>query len=151
MFNADLALSVTMTAVSTICSIVMLPLNIYLYTATTFDADVLATLNWSALFQSIIFVVSAVGLGLLASAKVNSHRFNLYANKLGNLAGLALILVSVLASTSGGGDQQVDQDVSSVWDLGWKFYLGVATPCFLAVVVSTILSTALKLRPPERV
>ena len=38
MFNADLALSVTMTAISTLMSVVLMPINLLLYTKYAFEA-----------------------------------------------------------------------------------------------------------------
>jgi predicted Na+-dependent transporter len=81
MFNADLALSVTMTAISTLISVVMLPANLLIYATSTYDGDVVKSLDWTSLFISLVVVIGAIGLGLLASAKVHSHRFNLFANK----------------------------------------------------------------------
>ena len=81
MFNADLALSVTMTAMSTLLSIVMLPLNLLLYVKLSYDADVVALLDWASIFVSLGIVLSAITLGLLASARFNSHNFNLHANR----------------------------------------------------------------------
>lgn len=52
MFNADLALSVTMTAISTAVSAVMMPLNLYVYAKFAFEDDILQDLNWG----SLIFV-----------------------------------------------------------------------------------------------
>ena len=48
MFNADLALSVTMTTISTLLSIVMLPVNLLLYANHAYEADVVAALDWEA-------------------------------------------------------------------------------------------------------
>lgn len=49
-FNADLALSVTMTAISTILSIAILPLNLLLYTRYSYDDDVISKLDWYVIF-----------------------------------------------------------------------------------------------------
>jgi predicted Na+-dependent transporter len=81
MFNADLALSVTMTAISTLLSTIMLPLNLCIYSKYSYDDDVLAVLDWVALFSSLVVVIGAIGLGIFCSAKVHSHRFNVIANK----------------------------------------------------------------------
>jgi hypothetical protein len=81
MFNADLALSVTMTAMSTLISIVMLPVNLLIYATSTYDGDVVKSLDWTSLFVSLAVVIGAIALGLLASAKVHSHKFNLICNK----------------------------------------------------------------------
>ena len=63
MFNADLALSVTMTAISTIVSIVTLPLNLLLYLNLTCNDDVVSKLDWVSLFRSLVVVVGAISLG----------------------------------------------------------------------------------------
>jgi predicted Na+-dependent transporter len=80
LFNADLALSVTMTALSTLLSVVFMPLNLLIYTRYSYEDDVIDNLDWASLFLSLAIVISAVGLGLLCSWKVHSHRFNMMAN-----------------------------------------------------------------------
>jgi len=86
MFNADLALSVTMTAISTLLSIFMLPLNLLLYSSLAYNADVIAQLNWVSIFISIAIVIIAISLGLYCSEKFNSHNFNLHANRVSSFA-----------------------------------------------------------------
>ncbi len=85
MFNADLALSVTMTTISTLLSIVMLPVNLVLYATTTYSDAVVKSLDWSALFVSLIVVIGGIFSGLVCSATINSPRFNLIANKVGTV------------------------------------------------------------------
>lgn len=81
MFNADLALSVTLTAVSTLLSTVMLPVNLLLYSKLSYDADVIQGLDWYSIFTSLTIVLAAIALGLFASERYNSHSFNLHANR----------------------------------------------------------------------
>ncbi len=92
MFNADLALSVTMTAISTLLSIIMLPLNLLLYSRFSYDDDVFAVLDWMSLFVALVVVIGAITLGLFCSAKIHSHRFNVLANQVS-------LLLSTLVST----------------------------------------------------
>lgn len=80
MFNADLALSVAMTAISTLLSTVFLPLNLLLYTRYSYEDDVLQNLDWTSLFIALVIVISAISLGLLCSWKVHSHKFNSMVN-----------------------------------------------------------------------
>jgi predicted Na+-dependent transporter len=80
MFNADLALSVTLTAVSTLLSTVMLPVNLLLYSKLSYDADVIQGLDWYSIFTSLTIVLAAIASGLFASERYNSHSFNLHAN-----------------------------------------------------------------------
>ena len=81
MFNADLALSVTMTTISTLLSIVMLPVNLLLYANHAYEADVVAALDWEALFMSLFIVISAIGLGLICAANITWPPFPVFANK----------------------------------------------------------------------
>ena len=81
MFNADLALSVAMTAISTILSTIMLPLNLLIYAKYAFHEDVVSSLNWKSLFVALAVVISAIGSGLLFSACLHSHKTNVICNK----------------------------------------------------------------------
>jgi predicted Na+-dependent transporter len=81
MFNADLALSVTMTAISTLLSVIMLPVNLILYATNSYSSAVVKSLDWYSLFVSLVVVIGAISTGLICSARNNSHQFNLTANK----------------------------------------------------------------------
>lgn len=158
-FNADLALSVIMTAISTLMSVVLMPLNLLVYSRYAFadanvveensDAEeeggnaVVQSIDFMALFISLSVVISAIGLGLLASAKVHSYKFNILANRLGNCAGVALVGYSVFMSNTGG--------QTSMWEHPWQFYVGVALPCLAGLVIGNVLSSLLQLKKPERV
>lgn len=141
MFNADLALSVTMTAISTIVSCVMLPLNLVLYTRYTYHDDVVGVLNWWSLIMALIIVIVAIGGGIYASAHFRSTTFNLQANRLGNYAGIALVIFSAVMSNS-------DAD-ARVWDREMEFFVGVALPCVLGLLVANLITTVLTLLKPE--
>jgi predicted Na+-dependent transporter len=149
MFNADLALSVTMTAISTLLSVVMLPINLLVYTRWTYSADVVDSLDWTALFVSLVTVCTGIASGLTASAVSArfgpgySQRFHVRANRLGNLAGLALITLSVTVSSS--------DHKAAVWDQDASFYIGVALPAFFGLAIATYLSSRCRLDKPERV
>lgn len=80
-FNAELALSVTMTTISTLLSMIMLPVNLILYATTSYSSDVVKNLDWTALFVSLIVVIGGIVSGLICSATVKSPRFNLLMNK----------------------------------------------------------------------
>ena len=150
MFNADLALSVTMTAISTLLSTIMLPLNLLVYTSFSYEADVVSSLDWMSLFIALGVVIGAIGLGLMASAKVHSHRFNRMANMLGNISGIALVVFSATLSNSGGEDLE-GEAAPKIWNHDWIFYVGVALPCVLGLIMSNVLTSFCKLRKPERV
>lgn len=141
-FNADLALSVTMTAISTLLSVVLMPLNLLVYCRYAYAADVVHSLDFRSLFVALAVVVSAVGLGLGASARVHSYRFNILANRLGSGAGVGLVAYSALVSTGG---------ETRVWEHGWRFYVGVLLPCLAGLAAANVLTSCVSLKKPERV
>ena len=151
-FNADLALSVAMTALSTMLSIGFLPANllIYAHLAYGFDSEdktdeqnVLKSINFVSLFVSLAIVIGAILTGLYASHRTQSPRFRKCANALGSISGLALIVVSAFFSTSGGSDNV------KPWDQHWSFYVGVTMPCLLGLLLANIIAKFAKLEKPE--
>lgn len=143
MFNADLALSVTMTAISTLLSVILMPMNLLIYCKYAYEADVVENLDFNSLFIALTVVITAIGLGLFASAKVHSYKFNILANKLGSYAGVSLVVYSALMSNTSG--------ETKVWEHEWKFYVGVMLPCLAGLIVSNIVTSFLQLKKPERV
>jgi predicted Na+-dependent transporter len=144
MFNADLALSVAMTAISTIVSTVMLPLNLLIYANIAYNEDVVATLDWGSLISALLIVIAAISGGLLASAKFGSNDdFRLAANRLGNLAGVLLVSFSCIMSNT-------DKD-ARIWNREATFYGGVAAPCIIGLVLANIVTSSLSLCKAERV
>jgi predicted Na+-dependent transporter len=82
MFNADLALSVTMTAISTFLSVIALPLsNLLVYANISYSADVTSDLDWRSVFIALSIVISVISPGLYCSYRFHSFKFNLFANK----------------------------------------------------------------------
>ena len=72
MFNADLALSVAMTATSTLLSVVMLPLNTVLYVHLAYGRDV--DLDWSSLLLSLFNTAGSISLGLYVGSRAPRRR-----------------------------------------------------------------------------
>ena len=127
-FNADLALSVAMTSISSLLSIAFLPANLLLYTWLTYNVflpseeenvvsnDVATTsssaaadgssiveiLDFKSLFLSLSVVLSGIGIGLYSSYMWGDKypKFRQRANHLGSISGLGLILFSIAASSS---------------------------------------------------
>lgn len=148
LFNADLALSVTMTAVSTILSVVMLPVNLLIYAKFSYDADVTQSIDFMSVFVALGIVIVAITLGLFVSYQCHSYKFNMIANKIGNFAGLFLILFSALMASGGGGNG--DEAGSNVWNNHWTFYVAITAPCLMGLITSALLTSVLDLRRPER-
>jgi len=143
LFNAELALSVTMTALSTALSVFMLPLNLTLYVNSIYDGDVVANLNWFSLILSLIVVMTGIVSGVLCSAWQNSTRFNLRANQMGNVAGVSLVVYSALVSSS--------SEDASLWNQDPSFYIGVSLPAVFGVIIASQLALKADLEKPERV
>mmetsp|Transcript_7818 Transcript_7818/g.12915 ORF Transcript_7818/g.12915 Transcript_7818/m.12915 type:complete len:541 (+) Transcript_7818:207-1829(+) len=149
MFNADLALSVTMTAISTMVSSVMLPANLLLYVNAAFgassgsDESIINHLDWPSLFISLAIVILAIGLGLFASFKVSSHRFNRFANRMGSMSGILLVVFSAVISSLSGDKQ------AQIWGQGWSFYIGVSAPCLVGLFIATCAGVCARLKRPE--
>jgi sodium/bile acid cotransporter 2 len=69
-----------MTAISTLLSMGMLPLNVFIYSQLAYDGDVLNSLDWNALGSSLAVVVSAISSGLFISAKFKTATLSKYSN-----------------------------------------------------------------------
>ena len=136
LFNADLALSVAMTTVSSIASVVMLPLNLAIYLNATNSTAV--DIEYGPLAIAVVIVVCGIGLGLFASSKLESKRHVFHT--VANVAGLSLIVLG-FASTSGSRDGLFAQP--------WRFFVGCASPCVFGIVLSTIASTLAGLTKPQ--
>jgi len=150
LFNAELSLSITMTAISTLLSTIMLPANLVLYTHWTYSSDVVKSLNWYALFVGIVVVIGGITCGLVSSQYTKLKRedadvalFHKRANLLGNIAGILLITLSVTVSSTG--------PDTALWDQDASFYIGVALPFLLGLTVAVLLTSKLDLVKPERV
>ena len=74
-----------MTAISTILAIIMLPLNLAIYTPLIFNGDngvvVTEMLDFGTLVTSICVVFGAIGAGIMASVKIDNHNFHIFANR----------------------------------------------------------------------
>jgi len=143
LFNADLALSVAMTAASTVVSAAMLPLNLLLYITLAYEeSGATKHLNWVALFTSIGVVIGAILAGLFVSSK-SSPKVQARCAKFGNLAGVGLILFSAFMS----------QRDEPIYDKDPKFYFAVSLPCVVALTLALTLTSFPKcgLAKPERV
>jgi len=143
LFNADLALSVAMTAISTILSVIALPVNLLLYAKFSYDADVISDLDWISVFVALGVVISAITLGLYMSYKCHSYKFNMIANKVGNIAGFLLIVFSATVTNTGDAD-------SRIWSRHWTFYIAIIAPCLLGLTIASIMASLINLRKPER-
>lgn len=159
-FNADLALSVAMTAVSTILSIGLLPANLLLYSHLAFhnsssmDSAILHALDFKSLFLSLGIVIGAIVLGLVISWKLGNSNsrgskcLRQVASHGANLSGLALIVFSAVLSSAGKSSDE--ENNTKLWSQDWKFYTLVAFPCLVGMTLSNILGKfVFRLNKPE--
>ena len=146
-FNADLALSVAMTTVSSILSIALLPANLLMYSFFAFgvaeEESVLDALDFPTLFISLGLVLGAIITGLYAGYRWDYPKFHIWANRFGSISGLLLILFGVFLST--------DAEGAEFWNQNWAFYLAVALPCLLGIALANIIARSLRLSRPETV
>lgn len=137
-FNADLALSVAMTTVSSIASVFMLPINLAIYLNATNSDSI--DIEYGPLSIAVAIVVFGIGFGLLASAHFPHKRHVFHTSA--NVAGLSLIALGMV-STSGSRDGLFGQP--------WNFFAGVAAPCVVGIVGSFAMSTVAGLTKPQAV
>ena len=145
MFNVDLALSVTMTAISTMVGSVMPPVNLLLYANAAFgastesDQSIINHIDWPSLFTSLVIVILAIGLGLFASFNISSHRFKRSANQMGSMSGVFLVIFSVVLSSLSGDKQ------ARIWGQS------VSVPCLVGLFLATCAGVCARLKRPEAV
>ena len=96
-----------MTAISTLFSIALLPVNLLLYTYAAYgisgdDSSILSSVDFKTLFYSLAIVIAAIVSGLYTSYRVRSPKFQIWSNRLGSISGLLLITVSAVISSNSG-------------------------------------------------
>lgn len=153
LFNAELALSVAMTSVSSILSIGLLPANLFFYSwlaytvlGTGEEVDIIESLDFGAIFISLGVVMAAIVLGLYCGYRWDNATFHKRANMFGSFCGISLILFSIFLGSGGGGDTE-----ANFWSFDWSFYVGVAFPCVVGMALANIIARSAKLSRPETV
>lgn len=137
-----------MTALSTFLSVIMLPINLIIYASSSYSRAVVKSLDWRALFMSLFVVIGGISSGLLCSAYFKdsprkSKQLRKAANRFGNVAGICLITFSVAVSST---DHQ-----ARLWDEDLTFFIGVAIPALIGIIIATSMASAFDLEKPERV
>eukprot|EP00929_Paragymnodinium_shiwhaense_P054813 TRINITY_DN27479_c0_g1_i1.p1 TRINITY_DN27479_c0_g1~~TRINITY_DN27479_c0_g1_i1.p1 ORF type:complete len:366 (+),score=40.75 TRINITY_DN27479_c0_g1_i1:264-1361(+) len=157
--NADMALSIAMTAVSTACAMLCLPLNLWLWLSVVLRVDG-AHIDVGELAFSLLLVVMAVALGL-ATNKYYPQVVNVL-NRVGTSSGLLLILLSgFLASDKkkpgddpGAGLEPGPDGVhqQAVEEFPRNLFLVCALPFMFGLLFTVAISTfCLRLERPQRV
>jgi len=151
LFNADLLLSVTSTAVATVLSAGLLPLNLLLYLSIGYDVNAINSLRFDLLLVTVAVVITAVVGGALTSIHLfprfpacarDPQRTRDRCSHLGNFCGLCLVIFSFIFSSVN----------EPIWNREGVFYAAVAMPPICALVLSSGLSSLplLALSKPSR-
>lgn len=147
-FNADLALSVAMTTVSSLLSVALLPMNLFLYTFLAYgskESSILQAIDFETIFITLGIVLSAILLGLLAGYYNDTPSFHKNANHIGSICGLLLVIFSIALSSGISGAE------TKLWNQEWPFYFAVLFPCVLGLALANMVSRSFQLTHPETV
>jgi len=154
LFNAELALSVAMTSVSSLLSIGLLPANLFLYGYLAYgvilveDGDdavnIVSSLDFGAIFITLGVVMGAILGGLFLGYRFDSNQFHKRANYFGSICGITLILFSAFLGS--GGASGAD---TNFWSLPWSFYVGTAFPCCVGIILANFIARSFRLSHPE--
>jgi predicted Na+-dependent transporter len=155
LFNAELALSVAMTSVSSLLSIGLLPANLFLYGYLAYGlilvkdgedraVNIVSSLDYGAIFITLGVVMGAILGGLFVGYHFNSNQFHKRANYFGSICGITLILFSAFLGS--GGASGTD---TNFWSLPWSFYVGTAFPCIIGMALANLISRSFRLSYPE--
>jgi len=140
--NADIALSIAMTTVSTILSIVMLPLNIFIYVQAIYGISV--PLNWGGIMTSVGVVIGAVIIGLAIGTKY--PQFKKVFNHMGTVGGVANITLAIIVAS-----RPSDGESTPVLGYPPTTYIAIMAPCIAGLVISFGIAKALRCSWPESV
>jgi len=122
LLNADLALSVAMTACSTLVSGLFLPINLLVYTTIAYGE--VPELDMLKMLLNIGLAIAAIIFGTILSFYYPKRRKLL--NVVGNVAGLCLIIFGAVVSSRD----------DPIWDKEAVFYPAVAAPCLCGLAAS---------------
>mmetsp|Transcript_19301 Transcript_19301/g.27290 ORF Transcript_19301/g.27290 Transcript_19301/m.27290 type:complete len:540 (-) Transcript_19301:472-2091(-) len=176
-FNADLALSVAMTALSTILSIGLLPANLFLYSHLAYGLDgdssstdeaaginsntnldtegkdqVLQQDAGGAVIDSVDFGALFLSLGIVICAIVSglytSYFMHSHAfQRMANRGGTISGILLILFSVVLSSGSGGAE--SNFWSQPWPFYVGTGVPCILGLALANWLARTFRLTKPE--
>mmetsp|Transcript_76316 Transcript_76316/g.196498 ORF Transcript_76316/g.196498 Transcript_76316/m.196498 type:complete len:428 (-) Transcript_76316:204-1487(-) len=147
LFNADLALSVAMTAVSTLFCSAMLPVNLIVYVHLLFGEVV--DIPWRSLMESLAVVLTAITTGIFVSTLCPKMKHVM--SFLGNVSGISMILLTAYMSLKRRQENGV-MEGTPPWAKEWWFYGVIAAPFAASLFASLLVSSfsCLHLTRPER-
>ena len=133
-----------MTLISSSIALVMLPCNLVLSLAYLYNNEAMKFINFGKMFLSLAVILVASVAGLYCSSKMKCTRFSIALNKTGNVFALVHILLALIVVCF---DNTLSFDM---WSQSWKFYIGLALPCIIGLILSSIITSWFKLLTPER-
>jgi len=145
LFNADLALSVAMTAVSTLLSGALMPLNLTVYMGLLGRRGDIKV-PWAEIAQSLAIVLFAIIAGVVVSTRL--PRLKPWMGRAANVSGILMIVTTFVVASL-----RKDSHVVPLWGHTWTFYLSVALPFAVSLLMTLGVSSlpCLRLSKPERV
>lgn len=154
-FNADLALSVTMTTVSSIVSLGLLPANVLLYTFLAYgmhnnnnitnpadddsnnnriapSSSVMESLDFTTILLSLSIALTAMICGLTAGYVYNSPKFHTWCNRIGSLSGVALVVFMLLLSSG----VDTGDGATAWWQQDKSVFFAITLVCGSGILVA---------------
>jgi len=142
--NADLSLSVAITSLSSVLSIFMLPANILFYHWLIYEVifindsnDDNFSLNFRDIYIPLAVDICGIVCGLLVGYKFDNPTFHRYANYLGSICGVLLIVVGAIL-TSGNPNNSDTGSTTSL--LTWPLVVATGLPCLLGICVTNFIA-----------
>lgn len=148
LLNADLALSVSMTSLSTVASVAMLPFNVWLYITVAYTninkSDACeVSIDFTDLGITLAIVITAIISGLTFGVKFPEKQW--MSNIVGNACGFLSIMLGVFASTDvPEEDKPWNQEIYPLW-------IATAAPLIVGLIGTFALSGLLGLRRQQQV
>eukprot|EP00992_Anisonema_acinus_P003913 TRINITY_DN14327_c0_g1_i1.p1 TRINITY_DN14327_c0_g1~~TRINITY_DN14327_c0_g1_i1.p1 ORF type:complete len:349 (-),score=105.32 TRINITY_DN14327_c0_g1_i1:73-1119(-) len=137
--RADVDLSVAMTTASSVLSLGMMPLSLFLLLSVT---GISSTIHVDYLGIGLASAVVVAGTFLGLYIRHRSERIAKYTSIVGAIAGVFIVIWSFLSNAASD---------APIWDQESKVYLGAAIPPFIGAFSGFLLATALQLPKPSRI
>jgi len=144
-FNAELGLSLTMTSINSILSLIMIPINLIIYTLALYGGkeNVVNAIDWVALGITIGTTIVAFVLGGILCVKISGKDIGVKIQKLfykiGSISGLALVILAFTQNSSGSSGAFYDQP--------WYIIVSSIIPVLVGASSALIISRFLMKMP----
>lgn len=131
LLNADVAVSIALSAWHTLLSVVAVPINLTIYIRVMKGHGTSwGSISWLYLLSGMVISYSALLFGTLLSWRYPWRRKCFY--NVGNLCGYTLFFVGCVLSWSEGGEP--------VWNKPWTLYPAILTSCLVSMCIALALT-----------